>query len=205
MNSNSLLNEITKRTYDDAIAFHGHSCGGLALGYVAALYAKELLDLDYSEDEEVVVITETDSCTVDSIQTILGCTAGKGNLIVNNWGKTAFSFYKRGGKAVRLVMRADFFKPNPEMDALRAKVMSKTASEGEAARYHELSKQRVDDVLSTPGSRIYDIKEPQMPVPEKAKIFDNIICPVCGESVGTARCVESGGRKICQFCFQNEK
>lgn len=201
----SFVNPISERTYDDAIAFHGHSCGGLALGYVAALYAKELLDLDYSEDEEVVVITETDSCTVDSIQTILGCTAGKGNLIVNNWGKTAFSFYNRGsGKSVRLIIRPDFFKPNPEMDALRGKVMSGKATEDESTRYHELSDERVQNILSTPADRIYELKEPQIPVPEKAKIFDNVICPVCGESVGVARCVESDGRKICQFCFQNK-
>ncbi|WNY29257.1 hypothetical protein MmiEs2_14820 [Methanimicrococcus stummii] len=201
-----ILKEISERTYDDAIAFHGHSCGGLALGYVAALYARELLDLNYSEDEEVVVITETDSCTVDAIQTILGTTAGKGNLIVNNWGKTAFTFYNRNsGKAVRLMMRPDFFKSNPEMDDLRKKVMSGTATTEESARYHELSDQRVNDILSTLGNQVYDVKEPQQPVPEKAKIFDNIICPICGESVGVARCVEAGGQKICQFCAQNKK
>ena len=87
-----MLKDFPERDYDDAIAFHGHSCGGLAMGYVAALYARNLLNLTYSEDEEVVVITETDSCTVDAIQTILGTTAGKGNLFVNNWGKNAFTF-----------------------------------------------------------------------------------------------------------------
>ncbi len=203
MSGNAVLKNISERNYEDAVAFHGHSCGGLALGYVAALYARDLLGLDYSEDEEVVVITETDSCTVDSIQTILGTTAGKGNLIVNNWGKTAFSFYNRTtGKSVRLIMRPDFFKPNPEWETLRGKVMSGAATEEESARYRALSDQRVSDILSTPGSRVYEIKEPQQPVPEKAKIFDNIICPVCGESVGIARCVDSGGQKICRFCAQ---
>ncbi|WNY23863.1 hypothetical protein MmiHf6_11860 [Methanimicrococcus hongohii] len=206
MSENVILKNISERTYEDAIAFHGHSCGGLALGYAAALYARELLDLNYSEDEEVVVITETDSCTVDSVQVILGCTAGKGNLFVNNWGKNAFTFYNRTtGKAVRLMMKPDFFKSNPEMDALRGKVFSGKADEKEAARYRELSNQRVADILSTPGSQIYDVKEPQQPIPEKAKIFDNIICPICGESVGDARCVEVGGQKICQFCVQTQK
>ncbi|MBZ3936140.1 FmdE family protein [Methanimicrococcus blatticola] len=205
MNSDTMLKDFSKRNYDDAIAFHGHSCGGLALGYVVSLYARELLDLDYSEDEEIVVITETDSCTVDAIQTILGTTAGKGNLFVNNWGKNAFTFYNRKtGKAVRLMMRPDFFKPSPELDALREKVFSETATEEEISKYHALSDQRVNDILSTHGSQIYDIKEPQQPVPEKAKIFSNIICPICNESVGVARCVEKDGQKICQFCAQNK-
>lgn len=161
MSENVILKNISERNYDDAVAFHGHSCGGLALGFVAALYARDLLDLDYSEDEEVVVIAETDSCTVDSIQTILGTTAGKGNLFVNNWGKTAFSFYNRtNGKSVRLIMRPDFFKSNPELDALRIKVMSKTVTVEESARYKVLSDERVNDILSTPGDQIYEIKEP---------------------------------------------
>ena len=37
-------------------AFHGHECGGLTIGYKAALYAIRLLDLAFSEDEQVVCI-----------------------------------------------------------------------------------------------------------------------------------------------------
>ena len=80
------------KDFADVVAFHGHSCGGLALGYKACELAAEKLGLHFSEDEEIVAFTETDSCTVDAIQVLLGCTAGKGNLFVNNWGKTAFSF-----------------------------------------------------------------------------------------------------------------
>ena len=206
MTTHTFLKSITERTYDDVVAFHGHSCGGLALGCVAAFYARALLDLNYSEDEEIVVITETDSCTVDSIQVILGATAGKGNLLINNWGKTAFSFYNRAsGKSVRLVMRSDVFQMSPELDALRQKVMSQTATEEESTRYHELSNRRVTEILATPGSEIFEVKETQQTVPEKAKIFDNIICPICGESVGAARCVEVCGQEVCQLCAQNQK
>lgn len=205
MCSESIFKIISERNYDDAVAFHGHSCGGLALGYVASLYAKKLLDLDYSEDEEVVVITETDSCTVDAIQLILGTTVGKGNLIVNNWGKTAFSFYNRTtGKAIRLIMKSDFLKPDSEMDALRTKVFSETATDEEKERYQTLSDQRVSNILSASGSEIYEVKEPQQQVPEKAKIFENIICPICSESVGIARCIEKDGKKVCQFCAQKK-
>lgn len=58
------------------------------LGYKAALYAKELLDLDFSEDEQVVCISENDACGVDAIQVILGCSVGKGNLLFHICGKT---------------------------------------------------------------------------------------------------------------------
>ncbi|MDR0767024.1 MAG: FmdE family protein [Methanosarcinales archaeon] len=206
MTANTFLNNIHKRTFNDVLSFHGHSCAGLALGYVAALYARELLDLTFSEDEEIVVITETDSCMVDSLQVILGTTAGKGNLFVNNWGKSAFSFYNRTtGKSVRLMVRSDFIMPNPELDALFQKVISQTDTEEEHLRFHELSDQHIANILSTPGSKIFEVKEPQQLVPKRARIFDNIICPICGESVGAARCVEACGQQICQFCAQNQK
>ena len=57
-------------------AFHGHECGGLTIGYKAALYAIRLLDLAFSEDEQVVCIAENDACGIDAIQVILRCSAG---------------------------------------------------------------------------------------------------------------------------------
>ena len=50
------------------------------------------LNLSFSEDEEVVCVTENDACGVDGIQAILSCTAGKGNLKFRDTGKMAFSF-----------------------------------------------------------------------------------------------------------------
>lgn len=84
------------------VAFHGHECGGLTIGYKAALYALKLLDVSkgdssesqgcVSKDEELVCIAENDACGIDAIQVILGCSVGKGNLLFHMRGKQAFSF-----------------------------------------------------------------------------------------------------------------
>jgi formylmethanofuran dehydrogenase subunit E len=59
-----------------------------------------------SPDEEIVAVVETDMCGVDAIQYLTGCTFGKGNLIHKDYGKNAFTFYRRrDGKAMRLVLR----------------------------------------------------------------------------------------------------
>ena len=34
--------------WDKCVAFHGHACGGLTIGFQAARYAMELLELDFS-------------------------------------------------------------------------------------------------------------------------------------------------------------
>ena len=92
--------------WEKCVAFHGHACGGLTIGYKAACYAAELLELDFSGDEQLVCIAENDACGVDAIQALLGCSVGKGNLLFHMRGKQAFSFYNRTtGKSVRLVLR----------------------------------------------------------------------------------------------------
>ena len=92
--------------WEKCVAFHGHECGGLTIGYKAALYAIELLDLEFSDDEQVVCISENDACGVDAIQVMLGCSIGKGNLLFHMTGKQAFSFYDRStGQSVRLVLK----------------------------------------------------------------------------------------------------
>ena len=58
--------------WNRCIEFHGHSCGGLAIGFRAALYAKSLLDLDFSDDEQTVCVAENDSCSVDAVQVVIG-------------------------------------------------------------------------------------------------------------------------------------
>ena len=73
--------EEKKELWEQCAKFHGHVCGGLTIGYKAALYAMELLELGFSEDEEVVCISENDACGVDAIQVVLGCSIGKGNLL----------------------------------------------------------------------------------------------------------------------------
>ena len=42
------------KNWNDCVAFHGHECGGLTIGYKASLYAIELLKLEFSDDEQVV-------------------------------------------------------------------------------------------------------------------------------------------------------
>ena len=58
------------KTWKDCAQFHGHECGGLTIGYKASLYAIQLLNLEFSSDEQVVCIAENDACGIDAIQFI---------------------------------------------------------------------------------------------------------------------------------------
>ena len=56
-----------KELWEKAVAFHGHICGGVTIGYKAALYAIELLDIRFSPDEELVCIAENDACRIEHV------------------------------------------------------------------------------------------------------------------------------------------
>ena len=63
-----------KSLWDTCVTFHGHGCGGLAVGFRAVLYAWELFGSGRaSEDEEIVCVAETDACGVDAIQALMSC------------------------------------------------------------------------------------------------------------------------------------
>jgi len=188
-------------SYEQAVEFHGHSCGGLASGYRAAIAAMKALEVRRPKDEELVAIAETDACGVDAIQMITGCTAGKGNLIVHDYGKHAFTFYCREkNKAVRITTNLDGLLPD-EMSDLRPKVFSGRATEAEKARYQELAQQGVQAILSAPEEKILKINFVQMEPPKKARIFESIPCECCGEMVADAKTREHDGKRVCMPCF----
>lgn len=93
-------------SWEDAKNFHGHECGGLTLGYKVGQYALEKLNFDRSSDEELVAIVENDSCAVDGIQIVTGCTFGKGNLIFKDYGKHVYTFFNRNtGEGIRITRK----------------------------------------------------------------------------------------------------
>jgi len=90
-------------SWEEAVRFHGHECGGLAWGYKVSLFALEKLNFDRASDEELVAIVENDSCAVDGIQVVTGCTFGKGNLIFRDYGKHVYTFFNRNtGEGIRI-------------------------------------------------------------------------------------------------------
>ena len=165
-----------RELWEKCAAFHGHECGGLTIGYKAALYAIELLDLHFSDDEQVVCITENDACGVDAIQVILGCSVGKGNLLFHLRGKQAFSFYNRTtGRSVRLVLKD------------RPQGMSRQES---FAYYQSLAPRDM-----------FTVKETTITLPESARLFQSIKCENCGETTAENMIGLENGRKLCLDCF----
>ena len=163
--------------WEKCVTFHGHSCGGLRIGYQAAQYARQLLQVDVSDNEQLVCISENDACGVDAIQVLLGCSIGKGNLLFHVVGKQAFSFYNRAtGESVRLVLKPKPAGMTPE----------------ESARYY----------FEHDCQELFWVKETKLPLPAPAKIFDSYDCECCGEKTGANWIRLVNGRKLCLDCCE---
>ena len=168
----------TRELWNKAAAFHGHVCGGLTIGYKAALYAIELLGITFSPDEELVCVSENDACGCDAIQAILGCSIGKGNLLFHMTGKQAFSFYNRKtGRSVRLVLRPS------------GKQMTREES---FTHYQSLAPEDM-----------FDVKETKITLPERAQLFESYVCDGCGEVTGANWLRLAGDKKLCVDCYQH--
>ena len=189
--------------WETCVQFHGHACGGLTIGYKAACYAAELLELSFSGDEQVVCIAENDACGVDAIQWLLGCTLGKGNLIFRDQGKHAFTIFRRDtGKAVRLVFKGPAMAGTPEGVALRKKVMGGTATPEEKARFEAQKNQRMHYLMTASDDELFDCKQPGFELPSRARIFDSFACESCGEVTMEPRLRLVDGKKVCLACAE---
>jgi formylmethanofuran dehydrogenase subunit E len=193
--------ELTTEIIEKVKAFHGHMCPGLALGIrVAEIAWREIGP--HAEDEEVVAVVETDMCAVDAIQILTGCTFGKGNLIYKDYGKKAFSFYRRSdGKGIRIVALPKARSgPDPERDELVGKVRTGTATPAEEKRFGELQSLLAEKILHTPLVELFTVKVPPPQVPAPARIHQSIICQVCGEEVMETRMQLVAGKRLCIPC-----
>ncbi len=168
---------MNKALWEKAAAFHGHTCPGLALGVRLCEFVRERLGMGFSPDEQLVCIAEADSCPVDAIQALLGCTFGKGNLLYHPAGKTAYTFYSRAsGKGVRVVAR----RSQPPLSR----------------------EERMRQILEAPLEELFTTTEVREPLPEPARIFRTLTCSVCGEGVAEHMARLQDGEVVCLHCFR---
>ena len=167
---------MNQQIWEKAVDFHGHECPGLAIGVRASQVATELLGLQFSEDEEVVCVTENDACGLDGVQVLMGCSFGKGNLLYHGTGKQAFSFFERkSGKEIRLVLKQ---------------------FTGEMSRT-----ERMNYILDASVDDVFTIGKPRHALPEKARLFKTVQCQLCGEGAPEHKMRLQDGKTVCLDCF----
>jgi formylmethanofuran dehydrogenase subunit E len=188
----------------DCIAFHGHLCPGLVYGYLVAREAMALMDISRSGDEEVVAVCENDSCAVDALQVLLGTTAGKGNLMLKDYGKNAFTVMNRSTrKAWRFSRKTDYVyegRDREEFDMLERALSDGSATEQQKWRQKLL---KAMDLYQKPVGRVFDTVETAYEDPPYAELARSVPCARCGEmTMATKMRVNEKDEKRCIPCAE---
>ncbi|OPX72325.1 MAG: FmdE, Molybdenum formylmethanofuran dehydrogenase operon [Methanoregulaceae archaeon PtaB.Bin108] len=188
--------------FSEVVKFHGHFCGGITLGYIAAKIAIRELRAGRDEDEQLVAIVENDACGLDAIQMVSGCTIGKGNLILRNHGKHVYTFINRvTNDAVRISSKGWPQDESPDLKILREKVWAGTANPDEILLKRKLEDEHIARMLSEPPEKYFDVKHVKAEIPGKARIFNSVKCAKCGEMVAESRARVQDGGIVCIPCY----
>ena len=183
-----------------AIQFHGHVCPGLLFGVRVAEFAQQNLGVDPDKDEELLAVVENDSCAVDAIQAILGCTFGKGNLVFRDYGKQVYTIASReSGRAIRITQIYGSMD-SPESKRFRQLKSMACLSPKEENELEDLLAVLFEQIMSKPFNELFKWQETGMPEVEKAAILPSIECQICGEGVMQSRASTTDRGLICPTC-----
>lgn len=194
------MTDLNNDDLRETIQFHGHLCPGLALGFRVARAALRELGTDRPQDEELVAVVENDSCAVDAIQFVTGCTFGKGNLIFRDYGKHVYSFFnRRTGKAIRISEDFRGFEGDQRFSELKKR---EEAGEDVSAERRVYLMEKASAILSAAENDIMTITAVTQTAPQEAKIRGSVRCALCGEKIMESRGRVKRGNIVCIPCFE---
>lgn len=192
------------KRFEDVIDFHGHSCPGLAFGYrVSQRALKELRSR--SEDEEIVAIVENNSCAVDAVQVMTGCTFGKGNLIFRDYGKHVYTFVRRpSGRSIRISIIWE--KPAGTKDE---KKYWDLYAKGDRSKkvlefVHSRKAARTRQILDAADEELFVVTKGKSVLPPEAEIYESITCAACKEKVAEPKAIHQDGLLFCVPCAERK-
>jgi len=168
---------------------HKHLCPRQVLGARMSLYAAELLQLDFPRtDKRLLIISETDGCTVDGIIAATGCHIGRRTLRILDFGKVAATFtdtYTK--KSLRIA-------PSHTSRSLALEYASSAPSKWTAMlqAYQIIPAQELFTLqfVELTLSLDYIISKPNM----------KAICETCGEEIINGREILNNNTVLCRAC-----
>jgi formylmethanofuran dehydrogenase subunit E len=180
---------MNEKDYEEQLVkardFHGHVCGGIAIGTKLAMYGLELLNMPLNErHKNLIVFLEIDRCMSDAVQSVTGCSMGKRTLKQMYYGKFAATFLNQDtGEALRIT----------DADANK-KFKDDETKEEMIARFR-----------STPPEVLFKVEKVKIELSRgdlPGKPYMTTFCSVCGEKVSDGRHKLFGGKPICKSCAE---
>ncbi len=171
------------KDFQTVLAFHGHLCLDIAMGYRAAKAA--LAHLPETDPATLAATVYGDTCAVDAIQSLTGCTFGKRNLIARPIGKHAYTWqHTVTGQGVRIYVHYwDRFDEDGRFRTTMRAAKNGTLTPAELAAHQAEHDQLIDTILSAPETELFRITPVNTDPPPKQGGFAAAPCAACGEYV----------------------
>ena len=180
---------MNEKDYEEQLAkaceFHGHICGGIAIGTKLAMYGLELLGMPLNErHKNLIVFLEIDRCMSDAVQSVTGCSMGKRTLKQMYYGKFAATFYNQDtGEALRIT----------------------DADANKKFKDDETRDEMIQRFKVTPPEELFKVDKVKIELTKgemPGKPYTTVFCSQCGEKVSDGRHVLKGGKAYCKSCAE---
>jgi formylmethanofuran dehydrogenase subunit E len=192
------------KTFEEVCEFHGHACPGLALGYRVSILALREFG-ERASDEELVAVVENNSCAVDAVQVMSGCTFGKGNLIFKDYGKQVYTFIKRpSGDGIRISVAWTPPRETEHERRIWKKYAKGDRSEKVLKAVHDRKAKKINSIMQAKDREIFRVVRGKMALPEEAHIYTSLKCAVCREKVMEPRARVKDGKIVCIPCAEEK-
>jgi formylmethanofuran dehydrogenase subunit E len=151
----------------------------------------------------MVAVVENDSCAVDAVQVMTGCTFGKGNLVHRDYGKQVYTFIRRpSGHSMRIAVNWTSPPESPDETAAWEAYRRGNRSEDVLRLVHARKSRKLQAVLDAPDDELLSVSRGRSELPPVARIHPSVTCATCGEKVMEPRARLRDGRILCLPCFR---
>lgn len=193
--------------WEKVIAFHGHPCCLLAVGYRAAKLALDLLTVDFASRHRLIAVVENRTCAADAVQILTGCTFGKSNFLYRNYGKYVFTFgLATAPEAWRISLKPGVLeREGKDFVMLMEKVANQMATESEESEFYRRQGPLMEYILKGPADELFKIEKVPGPLVRPYLSLELVRCGRCGEEVTKAYVRVREGQLICGGCSEGSE
>ena len=204
--SNNMID--AKDYFEIGLALHGHKCPAMPMGLRVGAAAMNALGVERAKDGQLLAQVEIGvnhcaTCFADGVQTITGCTFGKGNIRRLNYGKWALTLIdKKTSRAVRVAVKAEMMAANKQTDFFQ-KYRMKGIPASQVPP--EIVEPLVEKVLNAPENQLIAVGEVfEHKIQDVPHSFESFVCASCGEMVSEPYGRLLGDKKVCIPCRRKE-
>jgi len=184
--------------FERTVDFHGHLCLDIAMGYRVARAALTALGELGRDPAALVATVGNDTCAVDAVQSVTGCTFGKRNLVASLTGKPVYMWqHARTGEGVRAYVHYwDHFDADGNFRDTMRRYKDGKLGPAQAADFETRHGDLIRHILTAPEAELFRITPVSAPAPPKSGGFSARACSRCGEFAKEALLVDG----LCAEC-----